>query len=248
MTFVNFEGIKIYLGGSQGVTSQIKNLLELRRPIKVHLCNAYTISLSKINRNFRKVLFDSDLNIPDGRPLALCFSLSGSAQIRGMDLFNILVTDTEFKDMKHLFFGIAPEKRPLFEQVLTDIFSDARQFRVIEVPYLEFEKLDFESFRVAIESFEPNFIWIGLGTPKQDFAVDSISSLTNNPCVVIPIGAVFDFIMGYSSQAPKYLSNLGFEWMYRWAQEPRRLASRYTIHNFIFLSQVVKFLLKKRNF
>jgi len=248
MTYVNFEGIKIYLGGSQDVTSQIKNLLELRRPIKVHLCNAYTISLSTIDIKFRKVLLNSDLNIPDGRPLALCFSLSGSAQIRGMDLFNILVVDSEFKDMRHLFFGIAPEKRPLFEQALTNVFPDDGQFRVVEVPYLAFEKLDFESLRISIESFKPNFVWVGLGTPKQDFAVDSISSLTNNPCVIIPVGAVFDFIIGYSTQAPKYLRKFGFEWMYRWAQEPRRLASRYTIHNFIFLSRVIRFLLKKRNF
>jgi N-acetylglucosaminyldiphosphoundecaprenol N-acetyl-beta-D-mannosaminyltransferase len=242
---INFQGIPIYAGGIRRLPYQIKKLFELNRPVRIHLCNAYTISLATLNEDYRKILLNADLNIPDGRPLALCLSASENLQIRGMDLFNLIIADPEFRSMKHLFYGVGPEKLSLFEQFLSKTFSDTHQFRVVVAPYVTFEKLELENLRLALEIFEADFIWIGLGTPKQDFAVDAISLIVKKTCAVIPVGAVFDFVIGNSIQAPKLIRKFGFEWLYRWAREPRRLASRYSIHNLIFLSQVFKHLFKK---
>ena len=248
MTKVNFGGVEIFTGGIESVLLHLKESFKLNKPVKLHLCNAYTLSLSRENRELYNTLKGSDLNLPDGRPLASCISLKRDIQVRGMNLFETIISDAEFRSMKHLFFGIAPEKRNQLLKKLGDIFADSDRFEVVEAPYVAFENLNFEKLNEFVEVFKPDFVWIGLGTPKQDLAVDAVAQFINYPCVIIPVGAVFDFIIGQSNQAPEMLSKLGFEWLFRWVREPRRLASRYTKYNFIFLFQVLSFLFKRLKF
>ncbi len=49
--------------------------------------------------------------------------------------------------------------------------------------------------------------------------------------VLIGVGAAFDFHAGLKSQAPGWMQRNGLEWLYRLAQEPRRLGPRYLINN-----------------
>lgn len=248
MTKATFGGVEIFTGGIDYVILHLKESLKLNRKIKLHLCNAFTLSLSRDNKDLYKALMDSDLNLPDGRPLAFCISPTKDIQIRGMKLFETIISDNEFRLMRHLFFGIAPEKKNLLFKSLSNIFDNFEQFEVVESPYVAFEELDFAKLNECLRVFKPHFIWIGLGTPKQDLSVEVIAEFTNHPCAIIPVGAVFDFIIGQSDQAPELLSKLGFEWLYRWAWEPRRLASRYTKYNFIFLFQVVVYLIGRMKF
>ena len=49
--------------------------------------------------------------------------------------------------------------------------------------------------------------------------------------VLAAVGAAFDFHAGRVSMAPQWMQDRGLEWIYRIAQEPRRLLPRYLIHN-----------------
>lgn len=52
---------------------------------------------------------------------------------------------------------------------------------------------------------------------------------------MMPSGATFDFFSGRIRQAPKWIRESGFEWLYRLTQDFRRLWKRYTIYNILFL-------------
>ena len=58
------------------------------------------------------------------------------------------------------------------------------------------------------------------------------------PCVMLGVGAAFDFYAGVKPQAPSWMQKTGLEWLYRLATEPRRLWRRYLYHNprFVFLA------------
>ena len=60
------------------------------------------------------------------------------------------------------------------------------------------------------------------------------------PAVAIGVGAGFDFVAGRLTRAPRWMSSSGFEWLYRLAQEPRRLARRYLIEDPKFLAILMR--------
>ena len=84
-----------------------------------------------------------------------------------------------------------------------------------------------------IKKASPDFIWVGLGAPKQELwmmhAQDCVSGL------MAGVGAAFDFMSGEKKRAPVVLQKLGLEWFYRLMQDPRRLFPRYFETNIKFL-------------
>jgi N-acetylglucosaminyldiphosphoundecaprenol N-acetyl-beta-D-mannosaminyltransferase len=81
----------------------------------------------------------------------------------------------------------------------------------------------------AIADAGVDILFVGLGCPKQErWMLAHASQLT---CPAVGAGAAFDFIAGTKSQAPLWLQNSGFEWLYRLVCEPRRLWRRYLYNN-----------------
>jgi N-acetylglucosaminyldiphosphoundecaprenol N-acetyl-beta-D-mannosaminyltransferase len=88
-----------------------------------------------------------------------------------------------------------------------------------------------------IRSASPDIVWVGLGTPKQDFEV---SRLASEGFMAIAVGAAFDFSAGTKKTAPSWMTTAGLEWLYRFGSEPRRLWRRYLVGNVIFLKSAMR--------
>lgn len=82
-------------------------------------------------------------------------------------------------------------------------------------------------------------MWVGLGTPKQDFVSTALAERLSVPCV--GVGAAFDFAAGSVREAPLWIQNSGLEWLYRLASEPRRLWRRYVFGNVRFIVAAVRY-------
>ena len=89
----------------------------------------------------------------------------------------------------------------------------------------------------AINALQPDIIWVGLGTPKQDYWLAQHRHLLNAP-VLVAVGAAFDMLSGSIPQAPPWMQRSGLEWLFRLRQEPRRLAFRYLVYNPLFVLHV----------
>jgi len=88
-----------------------------------------------------------------------------------------------------------------------------------------------------IELAKPDIVWVGVGTPRQDNFVALHAQRFG--CTLVPVGAAFDFNSGTKRSAPKFIQRMGFEWLYRFAQEPRRLWRRYLIGIPVFIFGVL---------
>jgi N-acetylglucosaminyldiphosphoundecaprenol N-acetyl-beta-D-mannosaminyltransferase len=71
-----------------------------------------------------------------------------------------------------------------------------------------------------------DIVWVGISSPKQERWMYNHLGKINAP-VMIGVGAAFDFLSGNKRQAPDWIQKSGFEWLYRFLQEPRRLWRRY---------------------
>jgi N-acetylglucosaminyldiphosphoundecaprenol N-acetyl-beta-D-mannosaminyltransferase len=80
-----------------------------------------------------------------------------------------------------------------------------------------------------IETTRPDILWVGLSTPKQERWMFEHRTQLSVP-VLVGVGAAFDFHTGRVAQAPVWMREHGFEWLFRLAQEPRRLWRRYLVY------------------
>ena len=90
-----------------------------------------------------------------------------------------------------------------------------------------------------INRLSPDILWVGLGSPKQDYWMYEHRQKLNVP-VIIGVGAAFDFIAGTKKQAPKWMRQSGLEWLFRLCCEPQRLWRRYLVGNTRFMYLLIK--------
>lgn len=76
----------------------------------------------------------------------------------------------------------------------------------------------------------PQVVLAALGSPKQELFIQSAREALR-PAVLLGIGAGLDFLVGAARRAPKWMSNIGLEWLYRLIREPRRLWRRYLVND-----------------
>lgn len=87
-----------------------------------------------------------------------------------------------------------------------------------------------------INALAPDIICVGLGTPKQDYWIDTHLEKIRGG-VMLASGATFDFFGGRVKMAPAVVRRSGFEWLYRLTHDFRRLWRRYTLTNLEFLAK-----------
>jgi N-acetylglucosaminyldiphosphoundecaprenol N-acetyl-beta-D-mannosaminyltransferase len=96
-----------------------------------------------------------------------------------------------------------------------------------------------------INEARPDVLWIGIGVPKQEKWMARMRGRLDVP-VMCAVGAAFDFHAGRISQAPSWMQERGLEWIYRIAQEPRRLLPRYLYFNPRFVLAFARQYLSER--
>ncbi len=93
-----------------------------------------------------------------------------------------------------------------------------------------------EALIQTINSSGAGLVFVSLGCPKQEYWMAQHHGKIQ--AVMLGVGGVFPVYAGIHKRAPRSIRNLGFEWLYRFLQEPRRLFHRYikTIPPFIWLA------------
>jgi N-acetylglucosaminyldiphosphoundecaprenol N-acetyl-beta-D-mannosaminyltransferase len=87
---------------------------------------------------------------------------------------------------------------------------------------------DDESPEVAakIRACQPQVLFVGMGTPKQEYWMEEYGRSTKTP-VVIGVGGTLDVLAGLKQDCPAWIRTLGVEWIFRIIEEPRGKLTRY---------------------
>ncbi len=229
-----------YNFSSEPLSGLIENLIfskfESNPPL--HFISAHALVEGAKNAELYRV-FETGSLICDSKPLSIYLSrfYKRTPQVRGADFTRNFLLQAPIGSC-HFFLGGTPE-------TLQGIQNFVRTNRGDELSCI-FESPDFEvtwsesaEFWIStIENAKPDFVWVGMGAPKQFYiAADIYKSLSIN---CFSVGAAFDFVAGSKRECPKILSKIGLEWMFRLLTEPRRLWKRYLIGNIEFLVLILK--------
>jgi len=198
-----------------------------------HLVNAFTLTEADRLPALHSILKDDHL-LCDGAPLALILSKRNHPvrQIRGADLMRRVLKESP-EHLSHFFLGSTPS---VLEALLTNVKRDNPALKIagsFSPPYQEDFSLTLPVWINMLKESKAQVVWVGLGTPKQDFVVHEISK--QMPITAIAVGAAFDYLAGTLAETPKVIQKIGFEWLYRLIKEPRRLWRRYLLGNIKFI-------------
>ncbi len=211
---------------------------EGRVPTAVHFANAYTIALADSDPCYA-ALFDSPhaLNLTDGMPVvwvgrrAYGHSKDQWPRVYGPDVMEaVLARDA---GLRHYLLGGSERTLAALQQAIARRFPVARIVGAESPPFRELSAEEYQEQDRRIRESGAQVVWVGLGTPKQDWEVARL--VGDLPVVALAVGAAFDFIAGTKPQAPIWMQRSGTEWVYRLATEPRRLTKRYLWGNPRFL-------------
>ena len=94
-----------------------------------------------------------------------------------------------------------------------------------------------------IAAARPDFLFVALETPAKELFLARHRGRLGIP-FVMGVGGSIDVWAGLRSRAPHWMGRLGLEWLYRLAQDPRRLARRYVVGNATFVWLVLSDLVR----
>lgn len=221
----------------QDACDSVIALSKQARGLHIHLANAYTVALADENRQYREVLAAPALNFPDGKPISWASMLRRHSprlhQVRGPQLFLDVFDQGRVHSVKHFLLGSTPEVLHSLEANLTRRFPGINIVGVESPPFRELTVSEFDEQDARIAASRAHIVWVGLGTPKQDLEARRIAG--QSPVLAIAIGAAFDFAAGTLRPAPRWMTAVGLEWVYRFVKEPRRLWKRYLFGNMRFI-------------
>jgi exopolysaccharide biosynthesis WecB/TagA/CpsF family protein len=211
----------------------------LERGVDVHLCNAYTLALADKQPALKTLLRAAAINFPDGKSVVWANQLVHrkrgvpSNRVYGPDLFQDVLSLGLPHQLRHYLLGSTPDVLDQLHREVTRRYPGVVITGSESPPFRPLSDSEASEQVERVRSSGAQVVWLGLGTPKQDWEAASLAARL--PVVVCAVGAAFDFLAGTKKQAPVWLQDRGLEWAYRLATEPRRLWKRYLFGNARFL-------------
>lgn len=230
--FINY--IKI-----EEVLTQVQYYLdnEKKKSFYITVNAVHGLVESYFNKEIRDAINNSDLAIPDGRPIYWTLKLLGKQtdHIPGYFLTDELI---KLSLKKNLNFGILGSTNKIqidFINELKKINKDLNFSYKYSPPFRKLETQEEQKIKKDIEDSKIDILFVALGAPKQELWMYKNNDLH---CVMIGIGAAVDFISKNKKKPPQFLINLGLGWLFRLVHEPRRLFLRYFFTNSFYILMV----------
>jgi N-acetylglucosaminyldiphosphoundecaprenol N-acetyl-beta-D-mannosaminyltransferase len=215
----------------------------------IYICFAtvHGIMECREDADLQKIYAEAFLTVPDGMPLVWWARAVGHKRTRrvyGPDFLLHQLAATTPEGARHFFCGGRPGVAVRMAERLQMKFPELCCAGTSCPPFRPWTEEDWQEMAAVISEAKPDYVWVGLGTPKQDLFMAKMAKIV--PAVFLGVGAAFDIHAGLQPDAPQWIKNSGLQWVFRLLREPRRLARRYLILNPKFLWQAVKYWWARR--
>jgi len=216
---------------------QVSEILNTSTKNQVAICNANTLVRSVRDIVIRNTINNFTIKTPDGFPVAKALSFLTKVKFPRVDGYKVFLQTIEkglIHGTRHYFFGNNDETTQLMIGKLTQKFPDVKIAGYLCPEVMSADDL-VERYKEEIKSIDAEIIWVSLGFPKQELFIDKLCNEIDTPINFVGVGAVFEWVAETKKKAPEWIANLGFEWLLRLFQDPKRLYKRYLIDNTLFI-------------
>lgn len=209
-----------------------------RRKGFVCLANVYGVVEAQNDPALRGIYNEAFLSTTDGMPLVWLGRLRAGGhvgRVYGPDLMREVFEATRDGRFTHFFYGGTPGVAEELKEKMEARFPGARVAGTYGPPFRPLNEQEAADLAARLRELKPDILWVGISSPKQErFMAEYLAKL--DVTLMFGVGAAFDFFSGRVRQAPRWIQRSGFEWLYRFCTEPRRLFRRYMVSNPLFLA------------
>ncbi len=213
----------------------------------VCICNVHSVATAASDPEFAAAVAGSDLNTPDGAPVAWMLRKLGfpeQRRINGPDLMWKYCEHAETTGQSIFLYGGGDHTLRQLRAVLRETFPRVSIAGAISPPFRSLTPEEDEAVIDQINASGAGTVWVGLGCPKQEQWMAAHRGRIR--ATMVGVGAAFDYHAGALRRAPRWMQHAGLEWLHRLASEPRRLWRRYVTSNTVFLVLALWQLAKRR--
>ncbi|MGU8897260.1 WecB/TagA/CpsF family glycosyltransferase [Clostridium perfringens] len=236
----NILGVNIAVINMNETILYIEKNLEQLKGNYICVSNVHTTVMSYENEFYRNIQNSAAIALPDGSPLSVVSKIRGfkeAERVTGPDLMEELFRVSNEKGYKHYFYGSTKETLEKLKENLIRKFPNLKISGMYSPPFRKLTSEEDEKIIDEINQSNVDFLWIGLGAPKQEIWMyehkDKIKAL------MIGVGAAFDYHSGNIKRASIWMQRYSLEWLYRLFQDPKRLFKRYLRTNFKFIALII---------
>lgn len=211
--------------------------------LKKHPLHLMGVNADKINQchedeKIKKIVNESGIINADGASVVLASKFLGAPvpeRVAGIDLMQNLLELSNKKGYSVYFFGA---KEEILQDMLKIFEERYPALNVVGYRNGYFSPKDEKYIQEDIKEKKPNFVFVGITSPKKEYIIQSFMDNGIN-AVFMGVGGSFDVLSGHIKRAPLWMQNAHLEWLFRVANEPKRLFKRYFVGNVTFIKRVL---------
>jgi N-acetylglucosaminyldiphosphoundecaprenol N-acetyl-beta-D-mannosaminyltransferase len=201
------------------------------------------------NARLRDAYQAAALSLVDGMPVLWASRLMGSPlpeKVSGSDLVVPLLERAAARGWRVFFLGGLPGSAEGARDLLVKSIPGLHVVGVAS-PRINVDSASatHDAIVDVLKEARPDLVLVALGAPKQELFSHAVAERLR-PAVLVGVGGTLDFIAGKVRRAPPWMSANGLEWLFRLAQEPRRMWRRYLVQDPKFLLIVLRELRRSR--
>jgi len=226
-------------GSFETVIDHIASILEAGKSSYSVAINAEKIMAARRNNQLREAIEKAEVTFADG--IGACWAVKKLydckiPRLPGVELMQQLLLYATKVNWDVYFLGAKPEA---IEKAVTEILSKYKGLKIIGYHHGYFQNE--EEIIKQITMKPPELLFIGLGSPKQEYwMAKNYRKFNGTFCV--GVGGSFDVIAGEVKRAPSFFANNGLEWLYRLFKQPSRWRRQKVLPVFWGLIMKEKFL------
>ena len=207
-----------------------------------YLCvsNVHTTVMSYDDLSYCADQNGAVMAIPDGGPLSSVGRKRGFSQMErttGPDYLKEILRISAEEGYRHFFYGSTEETLEKLKVHLAKEYPGVQIAGMYSPPFRALSLEEDNEMIAMINASNADFVWVGLGAPKQERWMAEHKGTING--LMVGVGAAFDYLAGNIERAPMWMQKANLEWLYRLLQEPQRLFKRYFYTNTKFIWNAV---------
>jgi N-acetylglucosaminyldiphosphoundecaprenol N-acetyl-beta-D-mannosaminyltransferase len=233
----NVLGVGVHAIDMRRAASVLETQIRERKKGYVCLAGVHGIMEALRNQSLKTIFAEALLVAPDGMPLVWVGHLQSFSAMRrvfGPDLMIDIISGAEFRNCVHFLCGGEAGVAESLRDEMVRRFPWIKIAGIYSPPFGPMTKMEEREFITKVRLLQPDIIWVGLSTPKQErFMARYLPMLDTK--LMIGVGAAFLFHTGAIQDSPEWVKRAGLQWLHRLLQEPSRLWRRYLRNNPLFI-------------
>lgn len=246
---VNILGVNVTRMNMPQAIQSVRNAIQSRHKLFIVVPNVFVVVECNKDKDYKQIINSADMALPDGMPLVWASYLLGQytgGRVSGPDFFSIFNEVAEKEGYTCFYLGGGPGGS---ERVVENLKRRHPALKIVgnfSPPLGEISNELNDLIVEMINTAEPDILWVGLGSPRQErWIAGNLHRL--NVRIVIGVGAAFDYEAGKKQRGPRWVRKIGAEWAYRIWQDPVRLwQKKCYAYPWEFVLPVLRQIIKER--